>query len=156
MSPFLLNKREDSGESLLAFNKKIMNTFAGNITLKWNNTISWLDFDYVENLSVDWNKVIFIFWDTELSTSCKVVDMLGLKLWEILNYDISITSEEKVTIVWDSFEEWVYELATFEWEQVDFDDLLDRFNEFDWVISVREAWISNKFWNKIIKVDFVY
>lgn len=133
-----------------------MNTFAWNITLKWNKFISWLDFDYVENISKDWNKVLFIFWDTDLESSEGVVKMLQENLGEILNFDISISSEEKVSILWDSFEEWVYELATFEWEQVDFDEFLDRFSDFDWVVSIREAETSNKFWNKVIKVDFVY
>lgn len=133
-----------------------MNTFAWNITLEWNKHISWLDFDYVENFSKDWNKVIFMFWDTEFKTSNELITMLKNKLWEIKNYDISISTENKINIIWDSFEEWVYELASFEWEQVDYDEIVDRFTDFDWVISIREAEISNKFWNKIIKVDFVY
>ena len=133
-----------------------MNTFAWNITLKWNNTLGEFDFDYIENFSKDGNKVIYVFWDTELVTSNDLIDYLGEKLWEFLNHDISISSENKISIVWDSFEEWVYELASFEWEQVDFDDLLDRFMDFDWVISVREAEISTRFWNRVVKVDFVY
>ena len=134
-----------------------MNTFAWNITLKWNKTIiGQLDFDYVENLSKDWNKVLFVFGDTDLQTSRDVVEMLSEIFWELLNHDISVSSEEKVTILWDSFEEWIYELATFEWEQVDFDDFVERFTDFDWVISVREAEVSKRFWNKVVKVDFVY
>jgi hypothetical protein len=133
-----------------------MNTFAWNITLRWNNTIGEFDFDYVENLSKDWNKVLYVFWDTELENSEDLVDFLGDKLWAFINHDLSISTENKISIVWDSFEEGVYELATFEWEQVDFDDLLDRFIDFDWVISVREAEISTRFWNKVVKVDFVY
>ncbi len=133
-----------------------MNTFAWNITLVWNKKITWLDFDYVENLSKDWNKVLFIFWDTEFKTSNEIIAILKDKLWELKNYDISISTEDKMSIIWDTFEEWVYELATFEWEQVDYDEILERFTDFDWVISIREAEISNKFWNKVIKVDFIY
>ena len=59
-------------------------------------------------------------------------------------------------VITDTYEEWVYELASFEWEQVEYNDFVDRFRDFDWVISVREAEASNKFWNKVIKVDFVY
>lgn len=134
-----------------------MNTFAWNITLKWNKTIiGQLDFDYVENISKDWNKVLYVFGDTDIETSEELSDMFKDLLWEILYYDVSLSSEDKVSILWDSFEEWVYELASFEWEQVDFDEILDRFSDFDGVISVREAEISNKFWNKVVKVDFVY
>ncbi len=138
-------------------NKKInMNTFAWNITLKWNKVINWINFDYVENFSKDWNKVLFIFWDTEFESSNEFIHDIKNILWEILNYDISISSKDKINIIWDSFEEWVYELATFEWEQIDYEEILDRFIDFDWVISVREWEISNKFWNKVVKVDFVY
>lgn len=134
-----------------------MNTFAWNITLKWNKTIiGKLDFDYVENISKDWNKVLYVFGDTDMENSEELSDMFTELLWEVLYYDVSLSSEDKVSILWDSFEEWVYELASFEWEQVDFDEILDRFSDFDWVISIREAEISNKFWNKVIKVDFVY
>ena len=133
-----------------------MNTFAWNITLKWNRVIKDIDFDYIENLSISWDKVIFIFWDTELKTSLEVVKMLEEKLWEFKNHDISISTEDKLEIVWWDYEEWVYELASFEWEQVDFKDILDRFTDFDGVISVREAEISTRFWNKVVKVDFVY
>lgn len=134
-----------------------MNTFAGNITLKWNKTIiGQLEFDYVENLSKDGNKVLYIFWDTDIETSTDFIAMLKELFWEILNYDISLSSEDKMSILGDSYEEWVYELATFEWEQVDFDEILDRFSDFDWVISIREAENSSRFWNKVVKVDFVY
>jgi hypothetical protein len=133
-----------------------MNTFAWNIVLKWNNIIKWIDFDYVENISLNWNKVLFVFWDTELKTSKELEKMLKEKLWEILFFDIGFSSEDKITILWDKYEEWVYELTSFEWEQVNFEEIVDRFSDFEWVISVREAEISNKFWNKIVKVDFVY
>lgn len=133
-----------------------MNTFVWNVTLKWNRSVNNLDFDYVENISKEWNKVVFIFGDTELKTSSEIVDMLKEKIWEILNYDISITTEDKLEIVGWNYEEWVYELASFEWEQVDFSEILDRFWEFDWVVSIREAEVSKRFWNRVIKVDFVY
>lgn len=133
-----------------------MNTFAWNIVLKWNNVIKWIDFDYVENISLNWNKVLFVFWDTELKTSKELEKMLKEKLWEILFFDIGVSSEDKITILWDKYEEWVYELTSFEWEQVNFEEIVDRFSDFEWVISVREAEISNKFWNKVVKVDFVY
>jgi hypothetical protein len=133
-----------------------MNTFAWNITLNWNKVISWLDFDYVANLSKTWDKVLFVFWDTKLNSSTEVIKMLEEKLWELKNHDISISTEDKMELINDTYEEWVYELATFEWEQVDFAEILDRFADFEEVVSVREAEISNRFWNKVVKVDFVY
>ncbi|MDP2091287.1 MAG: hypothetical protein Q8K30_06855 [Candidatus Gracilibacteria bacterium] len=134
-----------------------MNTFAGNITLKGNKTIiGQLEFDYVENLSKDGNKVLYIFGDTDIETSTDFIAMLKELFGEILNYDISLSSEDKMSILGDSYEEGVYELATFEGEQVDFDEILDRFSDFDGVISIREAENSSRFGNKVVKVDFVY
>jgi len=133
-----------------------MNTFAWNITLNWNKIISWLDYDYVANLSKTWDKVIFIFWDTELNSTAELVNMLEDKLGELKNYDLSISSEDKVELINDTYEEWVYEVATYEWEQVDFLEMIERFEEFDEVVSIREWEISDKFWNKVVKVDFVY
>lgn len=133
-----------------------MNTFAWNITVNWNTTISWLDCDFIANLSTTWDKVIFVFGDTELKTSAEVLEMLRNKLGEIKNYDISISTEDKMDIINSTYEEWVYELATFEWEQVDFNEIMDRFKDFEEVVSIREAEVSSKFWNKVVKVDFVY
>lgn len=134
----------------------IMNTFAWNITLSWNTTIPKLDFDFVPNLSKNWDKVLFIFWDTELKKSSEIVEMLTQKLWELKYHDISISTEDKMELVNDTYEEWVYELATFEWEQVDFAEIYDRFQDFEEVVCVREAEDSLRFWNKVVKVDFVY
>lgn len=133
-----------------------MNTFAWNLTLNWNKVISWLDYDFVANLSKTWDKVIYIFWDTELDTSEKLLEMLKEKLGEFKDFDISISTEDKMELVNSTYEEWVYELATFEWEQVDFEEINERFKDFEEVVSIREAEISKKFWNKVIKVDFVY
>jgi hypothetical protein len=133
-----------------------MNIFSWSITLTWNKVISWLEFDYVENLSKTGDKIVFIFWDTELKKSTEVLDMLREKLWELKNYDISISSEDKMELIHSTYEEWVYELATFEWEQVDFEEIHDRFKDFDEVVAIREAEVSEKFWNKKIKVDFIY
>ena len=133
-----------------------MNIFAWNITLKWNKTVTWFDFDYIESLSKSGDKIIYFFWDTEFKKSSEILNMFEEKFWELKNHDISISTENKVELVNWTYEEWIYELATFEWEQVDFDEIMDRFWEFDEVVSVREAEISERFWNKVIKVDFIY
>lgn len=133
-----------------------MNVFAWNITLKSNKKITWIDYDYVENLSKDWSKVLYIFWETDLKTSGDLIELFSSKLWELLNYDISISTEDKIEILHSTYAEWVYELASFEWEETTFEEILERFSDFDEVVTIREAEISNKFWNRVIKVDFVY
>lgn len=132
-----------------------MNIFSWNITLKGNKKIN-LDFDFIESLSKTGDKVIFVFWETALNTSSELLEMFKEKLWEISFYDLSISSEDKLEIINVSYEEGIYELATFEWEEVTFEEIMDRFSDFEEVICIREAEISEKFWNKKIKVDFVY
>lgn len=131
-----------------------MNKFAWNITLKWNPKVD-LDFDFVESLGKTGNKNIFVFGETDETTKDWILKFFEEK-FEVLNSDLSIETEEKIEIIWESYEEWLYEVASFEWEEVDFKEIFERFEEFEEVVCVREAWVSEKFWNKIIKVDFVY
>lgn len=133
-----------------------MNTFAWNILLEWNKVVQWIDFDYIESLSKSWDKLIFLYWETDIKSSKELKESLENILGDFLQYDISISSEEKVQLLWEGYEEWIYELATFEWEQVDFNEILDRFRDFEEVVCIREAEASSRYWNKCIKVDFVY
>lgn len=133
-----------------------MNTFAWNITLKWSTTINLLEYDYIESFTKSWDKVIFIFGETKFNSSKELLNFFEERFEKLLNYDISISSEDKIDVVpWD-YEEWIYELVSFEWEQVDFNEVKDRFEDIAEVVSIREAEISSKFWNRVIKVDFVY
>lgn len=132
-----------------------MYKFAWSIVLAWNKKIN-LEFDYVENFSKDWNKVVFIFGETDVKKSEDLVEALVKKLWFIKYFDISISSEDKLEILNDTYEEWIYELVTFEWEDVDFKEIKERFIDTPEVISIRESDVSEKFWNRKIKVDFVY
>jgi hypothetical protein len=132
-----------------------MNIFSWNFTMNGNKKIN-LDFDFVESLSKNWDKIVFVYWETELKTSKEILEMIINNVWELKNHDISISSEDKVEIINLAYEEGIYELATFEWEEVTFEEIMDRFKDFEEVVSIREAEISERFWNKKIKVDFVY
>lgn len=131
-----------------------MYKFAWNITVKWNPKVE-LDLDFVESLWKSGNKNIFVFGETEFPTSKEILENFSEK-FEILNSDLTVEMEWKLEIIWESYDEWLYEVATFEWEEVNFDEIFERFSEFEEVVCVREGWISEKFWNKKIKVDFVY
>lgn len=133
-----------------------MNLFAWNITVSSNTVIPDLEYDYVVNEAVNGDKVIFVFWETEFETSKDLVEYFEDKLWSLKNYDLSIETEDNIEVWWDWYDDWVYELATFEWEHVNFDEILDRFQDVWEVVSVREAEDSDKFWNRVVKVDFVY
>lgn len=132
-----------------------MNIFSWNFTMVGNKKID-LDFDFVESLAKNGDKIVFVYGETEMKTSSEIVEMLKSTVWELRNYDISISTEDKVEIVNLAYEEGIYELATFEWEEVDFDEIMDRFKDFEEVVSIRETEISERFWNKKIRIDFVY
>lgn len=133
-----------------------MNYFAWNIVLKGKPEIKDLDFDYVEIFSKTWNTVLYIFWETEINNSKELEELFIFKIWELNSFDITINTENNIEVFeWD-YGEGIYELVSFEGEEVDYENILARFEEVSEVISVRESWISEKFWNKIIKVDFLY
>jgi hypothetical protein len=134
-----------------------MNQVVWTINLIENNKIpESFDFDYVESLSKNWEKNLFIFGETEIKTSKEFLEYCKKELWKITTFDISISSEDNILLEPYDYEEWIYEVASFEWEQVSFSEIKKRFEESDSFISIREAWISEKFGNKIVKVDFVY
>ncbi len=133
-----------------------MNQVCGNIRVKMESKFDLKDFEIVENSWLSWTKVIYFYGETELKTSEEFLKYLKKNSLEILDFDISISSEDKIFInefeLWD----WLYELVSFEWEQVNFDEIRERFEDSEEVISIREWEVSKKFWNRIIKADFVY
>jgi hypothetical protein len=134
-----------------------MNTVAGTITLDWNTIITdEFDFDSVESLSQDWKKTLYFFWETECSSSQDFIAESEAILWNFLSHDISLSSEDHIHLDPFDYEEGIYEVASFEWEQIQFWEIKKRFAESPEVISVRECEISARFWNKIIRVDFLY
>ncbi len=134
-----------------------MNLVVWNITFKWNLIIpKSFDFDVVETLSKTWDKNIYLFWETDIKFSKDFVKMCEKEIWKIKNFDISISTEDKIELLPYDYEDWIYESVSFEWEEINFDEILDRFKEHDAIFSVRETEISNKFWNRVIRADFIY
>ncbi len=134
-----------------------MNTVAWTITLNWNKEIpESFDFDIVESISESWNKTIYFFWETLIKTSVLFLDECKTLLWETINYDISLSSEDHIELTLIDYEEWIYEVASFEWEQINFSEIKKRFIDSPDVISIRECEVSKRFWNKIVRVDFIY
>jgi len=134
-----------------------MNLVIWNITFDWNMQIpKSFDFDVVESIWKNGNKNIYIFWETEIKSSKNFLSMCEKEIWSTINYDISIAWEDKLELFPYDFEEWIYEVVSFEWEEISFEEIKERFLEHDALFSIREAGFSNKFWNKVIKADFVY
>lgn len=134
-----------------------LNKVVWSIKLVENNAVpESFDFDSVASLSKSWEKHLFIFGETEINTSKEFLKYCEKELGKISSHDISISTEDKILLEPYDYEDDIYEVASFEWEQVSFEEIKKRFEESDSFISIREAWISEKFWNKIVKVDFVY
>lgn len=133
-----------------------MNLFAGCIVVDKTATLWNINYDYITSLSSNGNRVVFIFWETTTNNKQELEEELTKKLWNIIDFDMSHESENKIDIFHGTYEEWIYETAAFEGENVDINEVKDRFEWFDEAVCVREWWISERFWNKIIIVDFVY
>ena len=133
-----------------------MNIFAGNIVVSKESVLSKIPYDYIANLSATGERVVFVFGETGQESSEAVVSELTQLLWEISQVDISHSTEEKLDILNTTYEEGIYELASFEGENVSYGEIKDRFEDFEEAVCVREAEISKKFGTKIIRVDFVY
>ena len=130
-----------------------MNTFAGNITLKQGSIdIEKSDFDIV----FAGGKTYFLFWEIDVESSKEVLEYFIELYGEIESYDISISTEDELEIVGEWYSEWMYELVSFEWADVSFDTISQRFEEVEEACVVREAKKSKKFGNRIVKVDFLY
>jgi hypothetical protein len=137
-----------------------MNIFAWNITMSWNQNLDFNNSEFRANFSefkINISmKVIFFIWKTQLKTSEEVVNLFKKILWELKNFDISISTEDEIEILNNFSGEWIYEVVTFEWENVTFEEIKKRFEDSEDVISIREAEASKRFGNRTIKVDFVY
>jgi len=135
-----------------------MNYFAGSITFTWNVTLSFKDrsFNFVKNMTKDNNSNVFFFWETTKKTSSELLEFFKkIVSWDVISYDLSISTEDKIEILEDEQIDWEYNVMSISWINTSFEDILDNFWEGEEVISIREAEDSKAFWNKVIKVDVI-
>jgi len=132
-----------------------MNIFAWNITFPKDKEFDF-EFDFLEIQNNTENKTIFVFGETELTTSEELIKMFETKVWELFDFDISISTEDNMEILWEWYDDWVYEVSSFEWADTSYEEILERLWDVEEVICIREGEISAKFGNRIIKVDFIY
>lgn len=132
-----------------------MKLFAWNIFFQ--NTLP----EKLPELDIDILKIskngIYIMWGFEEWQDIK--DVLGLFQKTLGNYDlidISYEEDDKLEILTEELESWIYECVSFEWPELIFEDIIERFSEVDAVICVREAESSERYANRVIRVDFLY
>ncbi len=131
-----------------------MKLFAGNFTLKEEKELPELDYDIIK---ID-ERNYFIMWGSEeFWSSDAVVSFLKKTIWDLAYYNISIDWEDSLEILWQElYEQGSYECVRIEWPNVDFQEVLERFSDSWEVICVRECGESKKYWNRLVRVDFLY
>ena len=130
------------------------NIFSWSITFKGEIDTSVIKSQFFITNSTDFTN-IFLYWETDFLTSKELIEDISKKIfWEVLNYDISISTEDKISIISDLNQLWEYQNLTFSWVWISFQNILDKYKNETWVVSVREGEVS-KFWNRTVKVDFV-
>ena len=133
-----------------------MKLFAG--TLFFENTLP----EILPDLDIDMLKIsergLYVMWWLEEGQSLEdICNLMRQTFWEIQTQDISCEDDgDEIEILLEEFEHWVFESVSFEGSEVNFEAILERFTESDTVICVREAEVSRRYGNKVIRVDFLY
>lgn len=137
-----------------------MNSIVGSITFKWDIELTFSDVKFytVKNLTLTWDTNVYFYGRTSLNSSKEFVDYASMSVgWEILAYDISITSEDTLKIYTEERVEGEYMVTSLSWIHETFDSALEKFEgSSPSIIAIREAEKSQIFWNKVIKVDIIY
>ncbi len=132
-----------------------MKLFAWNIF--FTNTLP----EKLPDLDIDILKIssngLYIMWGLEdWQILDDIISKLWDTLWEIQFQDISSEDEDTLEIMTEELEPWIYECVSFDWPELVFEDIVERFSEVDAVICVRESELSERYQNRVIRVDFLY
>ena len=135
-----------------------MNKFAWNIVFDWfldDAKLDALSYTCLATPLESGKTCLLVFGETELNLKKELILELG-SLWTIVESDISFSVDEKLMLLNTQIEWDVYELVTFEWIEIAFEEIVERFAESYEAVSIRECEDSIKFGNKIVRVDFIY
>jgi hypothetical protein len=117
----------------------------------WFVEFNWTIDEIKSNEILFWDK-IFVKWTTEHKSSWAVLKDIKTRInWALLNYDISISSEDKLEI----FRNQDKNIETIEvtWEDTDFNKIYLLFKDIKDIACIREWEDSEKYQNKVIKID---
>jgi len=130
-----------------------MEIFAGNFLLKSSVTTPDIDYDILKT----GEKSYFIMGaDESIQSSQDAINFIKKEFWELEAYDISIETEDALEVISSEYETGSYECVSFDWPEVDFADILERFADSQEAVCVRECEVSKSYKNRIVKVDFIY
>ena len=130
-----------------------MNIFAGNFSTQKEVIAPEVDYDVVQISE----RNFFIMWGIEeLQSLSDIRKLLEKYFWSIEEIDISIDLESELEILTESTEGESYECVAFEWPNVEFTEIRERFADSGEALCIREAEKSQKYGNRIVKIDFLY
>jgi hypothetical protein len=101
------------------------------------------------------NTCLLVFWNTKQEWSAWLEKELRA-IAPILSVDMSIEAEDKIMLLNKQIEWDVYETVAFEGIEICYEELIERFWESYEAVAIREAETSKKFWNRVVRVDFIY
>lgn len=131
-----------------------MKLFAGNFTLEEWKELPELDFDTIK---INSKNYFIMWWSEELSSSQELLEFLENSIWRFAYHDISIDGEDSLEILAEEYpEEGSYECVSFEWPNVEFHEILERFAESTETLCIRECEESKLYGNRIVRVDFLF
>jgi len=134
-----------------------MNKIAGTIVYKGfldEKKLDELEYSCFDTPLETGNTTLLVFWETK--SDIKKIKKQLEEVGEIINYDVSHSDEDRLMLLNKKVEWEVHEAVTFEWIEAAYEAIIDRFAENYEVVAIREAEDSVKFWNKTVKVDFIY
>lgn len=134
-----------------------MNKIAGTIVYKWfldETQLEKSEYSCFDTPLENGNTCVLVFWETkkDIVKLRKELESIG----EILHYDLSHSDTERLMLLNKKVEWEIHEQVSFEWIEAIYEAIIERFAENYEVVAIREAEASQKFWNKVIKVDFIY
>lgn len=129
-----------------------MNTFAWSITFEGSINTQNLWVNFVINQVKEWVYNIFLYWETAMKSSQEIFEYIKSKIiWRIINYDISISTEDKIKL-FEGKTEWKYQLKAIHGQ--DFETVVET-EKWSNIVAIREAEESDALWGRVIKVDYL-
>ena len=98
---------------------------------------------------------LLVFWNTKQEGRASLEKQLST-LGPVKYIDLSVEWEDKIMLLNKQIEWDVYETVAFEGIEICYEELIERFGESYEAVAIREAEISPKFWNRVVRVDFIY
>jgi len=129
-----------------------MQKIAWSITYKWTFKTEKLLINNIINELELGTYNVYLYWETEIISSEEFVKSMKKRIkWKLLNFDISISSEDRLKI-FEPKSKWKYLLKTTHGEE--FETVIEA-KKWPNIIAIREAETSPVIGGRVIKIDYI-